>query len=47
VDPLRLEALFALARDEGLSKKTLEKLLVAAFGMPKNRAYEIAHRGGA
>jgi 16S rRNA (cytidine1402-2'-O)-methyltransferase len=47
VDPLKLEALLALARDEGLSKKTIEKLLVVALGVPKNRAFEIAHRGGA
>jgi 16S rRNA (cytidine1402-2'-O)-methyltransferase len=46
VDPERKEALLAVAREEGLSKKTVERLLVAALGIPKNRAYEIAHRGG-
>ncbi len=45
VDPERKDALLAVARDEGLSKKVVEKLLIAALGMPKNRAYEIAHRG--
>jgi 16S rRNA (cytidine1402-2'-O)-methyltransferase len=44
VDPRKVEALLALARDEGLSKKAIEKLLVVALGMPKNRAYELAHR---
>jgi 16S rRNA (cytidine1402-2'-O)-methyltransferase len=45
MDPARLEAVLAVARDEGLSKKGVERLLVAALAMPKNRAYEIAHRG--
>ncbi len=46
VDPERRDALLAVAHEEGLPKKVVEKLLVAALGMPKNRAYEIAHRGG-
>ncbi len=45
-DPAQLEAVLAIAREEGLSKKGLEKLLVAALGMPRNRAYEVAHGGG-
>ena len=45
LDPERLEAVLAVAREEGLSKKGIERLLIAALAMPKNRAYEIAHRG--
>jgi 16S rRNA (cytidine1402-2'-O)-methyltransferase len=46
LDTSRVEAVLSIAREEGLSKKGLARLLVAALGMPKNRAYEIAHRRG-
>jgi 16S rRNA (cytidine1402-2'-O)-methyltransferase len=44
VDQAQLEVVLAIARDEGVSKKGIERLLVSALGLPKNRAYEIAHR---
>ncbi len=43
IDDDRLRAVLALAREEGISGKSLERLLVAAFGMARNRAYEMAH----
>jgi 16S rRNA (cytidine1402-2'-O)-methyltransferase len=42
-DPARLEAVLAVARAEGLTARGLTNLLVAALGMPRNRAYAIAH----
>ncbi len=45
MDKAQREALLTIAREEGMSKKGIERLLTTAFGMPKNRAYEIAHRG--
>lgn len=43
-DPIREEAVLSLAREQGLSKREVEKLLVVALGMARNRAYELAHR---
>ncbi len=42
----RLNAVLCVAREDGLSRKSIERLLVAAFGLPRNRAYEVAHRDG-
>ncbi len=44
VDAARIEAVLAVARDEGISKKAAEKILMAALGLSRNRAYAIAHR---
>lgn len=44
-DPDRVESVLTIAKEESLSKRALEKLLIAALGLPRNRAYEIAHRG--
>jgi 16S rRNA (cytidine1402-2'-O)-methyltransferase len=43
-DDARLEAALAFAREEEVSKRGVEKLLTTVLGIPKNRAYEIAHR---
>jgi 16S rRNA (cytidine1402-2'-O)-methyltransferase len=44
VDAGPLKAFLAVADEEGLPKRSLERLLMAAFGIPRNRAYELAHR---
>ncbi len=43
-DPGRVAAVLAFAREQGLAKKEIERLLVAALGVTRNRAYELAHR---
>ena len=43
-DPARVAAVLAFAREQGLAKKETERLLVAALGVTRNRAYELAHR---
>jgi len=42
-DPERLGAVLAVARAEGLTPRGLTNLLVTALGIPRNRAYAIAH----
>lgn len=43
-NPERVAAVLAFAREQGFTKKETERLLVAALGMTRNHAYEIAHR---
>jgi len=43
-DPGRVAAVLAFAREQGLAKRETERLLVAALGVTRNRAYELAHR---